>query len=214
MKLLVNCTVFEDDNCLQYSLGKQCEVDVIVELEDRIIIYYLDRREEDNKQPIYCYSKKDASLLWRVESLKIFKEEKLDETDQVYLRGSYKKDVTNGKKIHFTDPEYDGRYPDEDWDTIEKYTSLVKCMLIYNNKGELTEQIGDEYIMLTHFTQEEKDTLINGYEKSMAIHYHKINEPYIKYKYLILCSASSKYINFSLDPENGKLTKIIEGKEW
>ena len=34
----------------------------------------LDRREEDNKQPIYCYSKKDASLLWRVESLKIFKE--------------------------------------------------------------------------------------------------------------------------------------------
>ena len=118
MKLLVNCTVFEDDNCLQYSLGKQCEVDVIVELEDRIIIYYLDRREEDNKQPIYCYSKKDASLLWRVESLKIFKEEKLDETDQVYLRGSYKKDVTNGKKIHFTDPEYDGIYPDEDWDTI------------------------------------------------------------------------------------------------
>jgi hypothetical protein len=207
MKLLKNCTVFEDDNGAQYSLGEKCKVHKVIELKDRIIIYYLDRRGVKNTRPVYCYSKKDGSLIWQIESLLVFKEEKFSEKSQVYIYNAYIKDSINGKSIHFTDPIYDGRYPEEEWDSVEKYLSLRKRMNIYNNKGELKES--EENIILTHFTQEEKDTLLNGYDKS-HLSYYKIEEFYSRDKYLILC-ASPKHVYFSLNPDTGKLTKIIEG---
>ena len=91
--------IFLNDHMIIYN---------IIELKDKIIITYSDKRRNENLRPIYCFSKKDASILWQVQ-YPIIDDIQLDENYLIDYRSFYIKDNVNGRKKYLFNSDYEER---------------------------------------------------------------------------------------------------------
>lgn len=221
MKLLNKKRTFEDNNGLQYFLNDHMIIYNIIELKDKIIIIYSDKRKKKDLRPIYCFSKKDASILWQVQ-YPIINDIQLDENYSISHRSFYIKDNVNGRKKYLFNSDYEERMGMV-WYLKDKYINPITRLIVFNKEGELKEFVEDEdpNLYLANLNEKEKYALFDDIRRSfIRFFYSKLNEEFNEDIHKIICKViyinedddkDKDDVNCFLDPNTGMLREIIEG---